>query len=248
MIGFEQVYGLGTVGMVAGTVAFLWNLKSADARDRLFYVLLSAISGIASVAYVAMTLGYGWVVVADGSRVVFVPRYLDWILTTPLLLAFLGLLAGCDRQSISKLVGVNTVVMVLGTAAALQSGPVSYGLFVVAGAAYAILLRLLLGSVSEQARQQDPAVNSLFRSLRNLTAVLWSVYPIVWLLGPPGLAVLTTTVDVMLVVYLDLLTKVGFGLIALNAGSVLERQQLSLPELGGSDDGESSPGATGAEA
>jgi sensory rhodopsin len=248
MIGFEQVYGLGTVGMVLGTMAFVWGAGSADSGDRLFYWLLAAISGIASVGYVLMTLGYGWVAVADSSRVVFVPRYVDWVLTTPLLLAFLALLAGADRGTLRKLVGVNTVVMVLGTAAALQQGPVSYGLFAVAAVAYGLLVRLLLGPVSNAASEQDPATQSLFQSLRNLTVVLWSVYPTIWLLGPPGLAVLTTTVDVMLVVYLDLLTKVGFGLIALNRSSIIESRDVSLSGPGGAEESDLTPGATGAEA
>jgi sensory rhodopsin len=247
MIGFEQVYGIGTVGMVCGTATFLWSGLSSDSETRLFYWLLAAIGGIASVAYVLMTLGVGWQSVAGGSRVVFLPRYVDWILTTPLLVAFLGLLADCDRATLGRLVGVNTVVMLLGTVAALQDGLVSYGLFAAASVAFAALLWLLVAPVSRQASQQPRATYALFRRLRNLTVVLWSVYPIVWLLGPPGLAVLTTTVDVMLVVYLDLLTKVGFGLIALDASSVLDDHRASLPGPDRDEDTDGSTGATGAQ-
>ena len=234
MIGFELVYRLGTVGMVIGTGIFLWGALSADSEHRLFYWLLVATSGIASVAYVTMSLGIGWVTVGD-SRVVFVPRYVDWILTTPLLLTFLGLLAGCERRTIGRLITINMVVMGVGTAAALLDGPISYGLFAVASVAFVALVAMLVGTVSERAEEQTQAVDSLFKSLRNLTVILWSVYPLVWLLGPPGLGVLTTTVDVMLIVYLDLVTKVGFGLISLNASSVLERS-VEMVEFGPTGD------------
>lgn len=50
-------------------------------------------------------------------------------------------------------------------------------------------------------------------------------YPVVWLLGPAGLGVLLPIGDVLVVTYLDVVAKVGFGLIAANSLSTL--QQLS---------------------
>lgn len=232
MIGSETLFSLGAIGMAGGTAAFLWGARSADGDERLLYGLLVAISGIATVAYAVMALGIGWIGVGD--RTVFAPRYVDWILTTPLLLVFLGLLAGVDRDTQVKLVGVNTVVMVVGFGAALVEGPVRFGLFAVAALAYVGLVYLLVGPVSRRAAERPTGIESLFASLRNLTVVLWSVYPVIWLLGPPGLDLFTLTVDVMLIVYLDLLTKVGFGLIAMNASAVVESEfGTSLSEVTG---------------
>lgn len=229
MIDPTTLFWLGAVGMAAGTVAFIWGGVAASAADRRYYAVLGSISLIAAVAYALMALEVGWIPVGDDT--VFAPRYVDWILTTPLLLYFLALLAGSDARQIGLVVGVNTVVMILGFAAALLEGAVGYGLFVVAGIAYLGLLHLLLGPMTEKAADQDQGVEALFTSLRNLTVVLWSVYPIIWLLGPPGIGAISLTVDIMLITYLDLLTKVGFGLIALNASAVLETELgRSLPE------------------
>lgn len=222
MIDLTSLFLVGAVGMAAGTAAFVWGGLTASTAYRRYYAILGAISLIATAAYALMALEVGWIPVEDG--VVFVPRYADWILTTPLLLAFLGLLAGSDRRELALVVAANTLVMVLGFAAALLEGAVGYGLFVVASVAYVGLLYLLLGPVSARATDRGPGVASLFTSLRNLTVVLWSVYPTVWLLGPPGAGLLSPSVDVMLITYLDLLTKVGFGLIALNASAVIEEE------------------------
>ena len=222
MIEPTILFWAGALGMAAGTAAFVWGGATAAAADRRYYAILATISLIAAVAYATMALEIGWITVGDD--VVFAPRYVDWILTTPLLLLFLGLLAGSDRRELGLVVGVNTVVMVLGFAAALVEGTAGYVLFAVAGLAYLGLLYLLLGPMSARAAAQGTGVASLFTSLRNLTVVLWSVYPVIWLLGPPGLGLLSLTVDVMLIAYLDLLTKVGFGLIALNASAVLESE------------------------
>ncbi|MCU4926086.1 bacteriorhodopsin [Halobacteria archaeon AArc-dxtr1] len=223
MIELTNWFWIGMLGMTAGTAAFAWTGLAADEEYRQYYVVLVGISGIAAVAYATMAMEIGWVTV-DG-RTIFTPRYIDWILTTPLLLIFLGMLVGLERQEYALVIGLNTVVMVLGFGGSLLTGVERFGLFGLASIAYVGLLYLLLGPVTERANEQADAITSVFTSLRNLTVVLWSIYPIIWLLGPSGVAVLTPSVDVMLVMYLDLVTKVGFGLIALNASATIESER-----------------------
>ncbi len=214
-------FGLGAAGMTIGTLLFGSGLFSADANSRKYYATLTAISGIAAVAYVVMALEIGWQTVGE-DRLVFVPRYVDWLLTTPLLVLYLAFLADAGRGMIGKLAGANVLVIVPGMAAALTPGVERYGLFALGGLAFVYLAYLLVGPLTQMVRGLRS--ESLFLSLRNLTVILWSVYPLIWLLGPAGLGFLTETVDVMLVVYLDLITKVGFGLIALNARAVLSAE------------------------
>ncbi|RKD97959.1 bacteriorhodopsin [Halopiger aswanensis] len=222
MIEPTLVFWLGAIGMAAGTIAFAWGRQSAAAESRQYYTVLGAISLIATLAYAAMAMGYGWLSV-DG-RTVFAPRYIDWILTTPLLLLYLGWLADVNRNRLALVAGVNTVVMVGGFGAALLTGTVRFALFGLAAVAYVGLLYLILQPMTTRASEQADAIQSLFTGLRNLTVILWSVYPVIWLLGTAGFGLLTLPVDVMLTTYLDLLTKVGFGLIALNAGAALEAE------------------------
>ncbi|MFP8951893.1 bacteriorhodopsin [Natrialbaceae archaeon A-arb3/5] len=211
-------FWIGALGMSLGTIVFSWGWYTTSEYKR-YYAILSVISFIAAVAYIVMAFRIGWVEVGD--RLVFVPRYIDWILTTPLLLLFLGLLAGSDRRELGTVVGINTIVMVCGFVAALLSGVARFGLFALAAVAYLGLLFFVLGPMTARANERGSSVGSLFTSLRNLTVVLWSIYPVIWILGPPGLDLLTLTVDVMLITYLDLLTKVGFGLIALKTSTVV---------------------------
>ncbi|AFZ72995.1 bacteriorhodopsin [Natronobacterium gregoryi] len=233
MIGVTTWFALGTLGMLAGTIAFVWRGLSADSDYLQYYAILAAISLIATIAYAVMAMGEGWLEVDD--RVVFIPRYVDWILTTPLLLAFLGMLADVDRDFLYKVVAVNTVVMVSGFVAAAISPSWRFGLFGLGGIAYVVLVYMVLGTMTERARERDSGTQSLFTSLRNLTLVLWTIYPVVWLLGPAGYALLTPTVDIMLIAYLDLLTKVGFGLIAINASAVIETEYETTRLEGGTE-------------
>ncbi|MFC7135550.1 bacteriorhodopsin [Halobaculum litoreum] len=59
-----------------------------------------------------------------------------------------------------------------------------------------------------------------------MTVVLWALYPVVWLLGPAGVGVLLPATEVLVFVYLDVVAKAGFVVLAVNglaaAGSVGE--------------------------
>ena len=222
MIDITMVFWVGAIGMLVGTVAFAWAGRDAAAGERRYYLTLIGISGIATVAYVLMALGVGWTSV--GERTVFIPRYVDWILTTPLIVLFLGLLAGIDRRGFAISIGVNTVVMVAGMVAALLTGTARFALFALGALAFVALVYYLFGPMTARARTQPDGIEKLYVRLRNLTAVLWSIYPLIWILGPPGLDLLTATIGTTLVVYLDLVTKVGFGLIALDASATLHAE------------------------
>lgn len=72
-------------------------------------------------------------------------------------------------------------------------------------------LCLLYGPMTVAGRTTGDA--ALVGKLRDVIGVLWLIYPVVWLAGPPGTGVMTALV----IVSLDLVTKVGFGVIVLNA-------------------------------
>jgi sensory rhodopsin len=144
------------------------------------------------------------------------------------------MLVDAAQSLIAKIVAVNIVVILGGFGAALLPGVERFALFAIGGAAYLVLAYLLLGPLT--ARSEGQATESLFRGLRNLTVILWSVYPIIWILSPAGLDLLTVLTNVLLVVYLDLVTKVGFGLIALNAGAVLRQDLTSSSDAAATGD------------
>lgn len=222
MVALTSLFWLGAIGMAAGTVAFAWAGRSATESERRYYLTLVGISGIATIAYALMANGIGWLSVAD--RSVFIPRYVDWILTTPLIVLFLGMLAGLDRRDFLVVLGLNTVVMVAGFVGATLPGFERFALFGLGGLAYIGLVYYLVGPTTEQAAERSAGVRSLYVRLRNLTIILWTIYPFIWMLGPPGFGLLTTKVDIALIIYLDLVTKVGFGLIALDASATMESE------------------------
>jgi len=223
MVATGLWYGLGALGMAVGTGYALWGYRTDGGDHPRYFAVLGAITGIATVAYVAMGLGLGRLPV-DGA-VFSLPRYVDWLLTTPLLVLYLAMLARPHRRVYGILVGLEVVVIASGVAAAFAPTPLDWLAYVAGLFAFGGILYYLVSALPAQAALEAHRPSAVFTKLRNLTVVLWSIYPIVWLLGPFGLGLLLVETEAMVVTYLDLLAKVGFVVIAVNG-----REALSAPD------------------
>ncbi|MBX0285747.1 bacteriorhodopsin [Haloarcula salinisoli] len=209
-------FTLGLLGELLGTALLAYGYRLVPEATRKRYLLLVAIPGIAIFAYLLLVLGIG--AIDGGGHTVYVVRYVDWLLTTPINVLYLGLLANANREAIGKLVGLQALTIVFGFAGAVASGALAYALFALGAAAFAGVVYLLYYDVADAAVASLSDVEaSLYRTLRNFVVVLWSVYPVVWLLGAAGVGLMDVETASLVIVYLDVVTKVGFGIIALNA-------------------------------
>jgi bacteriorhodopsin len=225
---------LGTIGMALGTAYFIGTGRGEEnTAMRRFYTIITAASVIATIAYLAMALGYGDTAVAQGgeTHTVFWVHYVSWALTTPLILFTLALVAEGTRRTIAALVGFDVSMVLLGLVTAL-TGRGLVGLdtrtlqFVLLGAsfvAYLAVFGLLVRPLSRAAAQQSPEVAMLFSMLRNIVIVLWVLYPIVWLLGPSVIGIIPTAITLLAYLVIDLLVKIGFGVLLLRSNAVREQ-------------------------
>jgi bacteriorhodopsin len=240
-MGLEAIsLWIGTVGMALGTVYFLakgWSVD--DPREQEYYIVTIFIPAIAAVSYFSMATGYGAIYIpapegftsaatemVGGETVVKIywARYADWLFTTPLLLLDLGLLAGADRNTIYTLIGLDVFMIGTGLVGALATEGQLFRIvwWAISTGALIALLYFLLGEMTEQAAKQPGDVGALFGRLRNLTALLWAIYPVVWVLGTEsGLAIIPLPVETAAFMVLDLAAKVGFGFLLLRSRSVL---------------------------
>ena len=83
------------------TVLLAVNATKNKASGRILFPA-TFVTGIASIAYFSMASGGGWVIAPD-CRQLFIARYADWLITTPLLLLDLGLVAGVGKWDIMAL-------------------------------------------------------------------------------------------------------------------------------------------------
>ena len=220
---------VGTLGMALGTVAFIamgWGEKDKEMQE--FYIITTFITAIAFTSYFSMATGFGLIEVEAAGEVldIYWARYADWLFTTPLLLLDLALLAGADRNTIATLIGLDAAMIITGLAGALATAGaaeriawwgISTGFFVV-------LLYFLVAALGTEAASQSSDVASTFSTLRNLVVVLWTAYPIVWIIGTEStLGIVSLNVETALFAVLDLAAKVGFGFILLRSRNVLQQ-------------------------
>lgn len=242
---------VGTAGMFLGMLYFIakgWGVT--EARQKKFYIVTTFIAAIAFTNYLSMATGFGVIDLApfiDGTDElpIYWARYTDWILTTPLLIYDLALLAGADRETISTLVGLDVMMILTGLVATLTVAPVEAlgGVdghrvlwWAVSTAFFVVLLFYLYSGLSDKAAQLDSETKSTFNLLRILIVVLWSAYPIWWLIGSEGLGVVSLYIETAGFMALDLTAKVGFGIILLRSHSVLDSAKTATGDAATADD------------
>lgn len=223
--------------MFLGMLYFIakgWNVE--ESRRKKFYIATITIAAVAFVNYLAMAVGFGVIeIMIDGeARRIYWARYTDWLITTPLLLYDLALLAGADRNTIATLVSLDVLMIGTGAIATLTTaevlGSADANRLVWWGVSTALLLVLLyflFSAFSEKLRELPEDTQSTFSVLRSMVVVLWLVYPIWWLVGTEGLGVLPGAEDGLFVetagfMVLDLSAKIGFGIILLRSHEVLD--------------------------
>jgi bacteriorhodopsin len=90
-IGSTGIGGLtlGFLALTVTTIVMVAKAANADPERRKYYFCNTFICGIATFAYFSMLSGQGWTAIS-GCRQFFYAHYVDWILTTPLIILNLG--------------------------------------------------------------------------------------------------------------------------------------------------------------
>ena len=218
--------------MFLGMIYFVargWGVQDRDRQE--FYIITILIASIAFVNYLAMALGFGLTTVELGGEEVpiYWARYTDWFFTTPLLLVDLALLAGATRNQIGALVGLDVLMIGTGAIATLNENAAVLGTtgnrlvwWGVSTAFLLVLLYLLFGALSQQARSLPGELQSTFATLRNMIVAIWLVYPVWWILGTEGLGIIGLGIETAGFMVLDLTAKIGFGFILLKGRDAIE--------------------------
>ena len=208
----EQWALVGALALAAGTLPSVYYLFT-DPKNKLYYGILAAITSIAAISYTLTSVGIGSIPV-DGATF-YAPRYVDWLLTTPLLILYMALLCKPGKKLYGLLLGLDVALILFGVAAIFTEGALSFALFGAGTVAYLGLAYLLVVELPVKADFGTDRVAMVFSKLRNVTVVLWTMYPIVWLLAPVGFGFLLPSTEMLVIVYLDIITKVGFAILAL---------------------------------
>ncbi len=207
--------------MMAASVFFFFELNNTPQKWRTSVLVSGLITFIAAVHYYYMR-GYN---LETGDSPTFF-RYVDWILTVPLMCVEFYLItkkAGAKIGLLWKLIFASLVMLVTGYIGEVldENNSVMWG--VLSGAAYFYIAYLIwFGEVAKLAQSAGPQVAKATKILAWFVLVGWAIYPLGYILGTPGgLFGITFVADpkdgeaAMDIVYniADAINKIGFGLV-----------------------------------
>jgi bacteriorhodopsin len=212
---------IGTMAMMAASVFFFFELNNTAQKWRTSVLVSGIITFIAAVHYYYMR-GYN---LETGESPTFF-RYVDWILTVPLMCVEFYLItkkAGAKIGLLWKLIFASLVMLVTGYIGEVLDPMQSVMWGVISGAAYFYIAYLIwFGEVATLAQTAGPQVAKATRVLGWFVLVGWAIYPLGYILGTPGGLFGTVLVSdpaaakrAMDIVYniADAINKIGFGLV-----------------------------------
>jgi bacteriorhodopsin len=168
-----------------------------EQQKRLFHLLTTFITAIATLSYFAQATGSGssfshHFVIVDHQhglpttlehvfRQVFWARYVDWALTTPLILLNLAFLAGLDGSNILVALFADLAMVVTGLffAYARTEAP-RWGWYAMSCVAYLVVVHQLVVPGRRAVLNKDRKIGKIFALIGGFTVVVWALYPVVW--------------------------------------------------------------------
>ena len=210
---------IGSVSMLAATVWFLMQHGQVDKKFKDSMLVAALITGIAAVHYFYMR--EQWVLTGESPTEL---RYIDWILTVPLMVVEFALLTGVGMR---KLFWASVVMLVTGyfgesgvmggtatmwgTASAVAYFYMAYevGCFTIFGGP--------TGAVGTALNSASGKIPSAGRMLQWFVLVGWAIYPLGYLMGTDagqwyeGMSNIALDMNVVYNVG-DAINKIGFGM------------------------------------
>lgn len=209
---------VGTMAMMAASVFFFLEMRNVPERWRTSVLISGLITFIAAVHYYYMRDFF----TETGTSPTFF-RYVDWLLTVPLMCVEFYLItkkAGAKIGLLWKLIFASVIMLVTGYfgEAVDRGSSVMWG--VLSGAAYFYIVYLVwYGEVAALAKNAGENVQTAVRVLGWFVLVGWAIYPLGYIIGTPGGlfgAFGSNEPNPMMdVVYNigDAVNKIGFGLV-----------------------------------
>ena len=220
-----NVFSFGLVSMLACTIYTLVSQQRVLAKYRNALVMSSMVTFIAGYHYLRIFDSFkhaseGGKVLLDGSQNSFneAYRYVDWLLTVPLLLveviAVLALAKEVSRSLITRLVPASAAMIALGYPGEIsndQNTQVLYG--VLSTLPFIYILYVLFVELGKSLERQPAGVAETVGRSRLLLIATWGVYPIAYIFNIVGDASASSFVTVQVgYTVADVLAKCVFGL------------------------------------
>ncbi|KAK0111342.1 ion channel activity protein [Cadophora gregata] len=238
----SAIMGVSALAFIAHAHIWVAPKHSHRLEYVIFHYITAAICFVACIAYFTMAsnLGYAAImvefqrsdpVVAGLYREIFYVRYIDWVITTPLLLLDVLLTAGLPWSTILITILVDEIMIVTGLVGALVSSQYKWGYFVFAMISLFFIAYNVVyvgpkhaGGI-RSSNQTD--IKKSYILAAGWTMGLWFLYPIAWGISEGG-NVISPDSEAIFYSVLDVLAKPGFGLVLLWAHRNIKPEDIGI--------------------
>ncbi|MBK71807.1 MAG: hypothetical protein CMO76_00015 [Verrucomicrobiales bacterium] len=231
------LFWLGIVGMGAGSLYLFMMQSSLTTTYKKVAIVAGIICGVACFHYYRMSTIYAEslanaiTIGEDGSVTIgaleafpTAYRYIDWLITVPLMVLEFPLLLALSKKSngLFYRLGFISLAMLVTAwiAETSEVGGVSWwGFYIVACVFWFAMVATLYGQVTQAANNFSDDFKGYLSVMKKYIAIGWIIYPIGFLLA------LTGNESIREIAYniADIINKVGFGVASVMAAQVLSK-------------------------
>lgn len=225
--------------MAATTIGVgVWSAVSVPRGQRVFHHLSMMITATASVAYFCLASDLGGTPITvefvrgdyannPVTRSIWYVRYIDWTITTPLLLLELLLVTGLPLSDVVITIFADEVMIVTGLVGALVSSQHKWGLYSIGCVAMFYVFWQLYFPGRQASKALGAELSKAYLVGAGILSFLWFLYPIAWGLADGG-NVISPDGEMIFYGILDLLAKPVFAIIHLWALRKVDYSALQL--------------------
>ncbi|MPQ44957.1 bacteriorhodopsin [Clostridium tarantellae] len=210
--------------MFLGILYFTYLLINKRDIPNHEYLIAIIIPIWSALAYMSIALGQGTIEI--NGRILYFARYLDWIVTTPLLLTSLSLSAmfksKVNKSIIASLIFADVIMIITGGIADISiNKTVSYIWYWIGMVALVYIIYIIWNPLKKLAFSNSKNVGVTYTRLATYLTVFWILYPTFWILSKSGIGVLGAWGEAMAFIIIPIFSKVGFSIFDLyNLGKI----------------------------
>ncbi|WP_116106903.1 bacteriorhodopsin [Lewinella sp. IMCC34191] len=199
--------------MGASAAAILFMARNPKGVPQYKYLIHAFVVIWSGLVYSAIAFGQGTIEVAG--ETVYVGRYVDWVISTPLLLLSLVLTGKytlkLEGSITAGMLGSQAIMIICGLMGDISTGGVRWFWYIAGCVALLIVFRLMWRELYAKAKIQGPDLTAAYKASAVFLSVQWLLYPLAWALGTPGLGLFNPLLTTVLFIVLPIVSKAGFA-------------------------------------
>ncbi|KAK2843933.1 hypothetical protein FQN49_005927 [Arthroderma sp. PD_2] len=228
----EEATGVGrrclwvvAILMLLSSLVFYVLAGRVPAQKRLFHSLISLVTTVSFLSYFVMAMGYGLSyshytyhkghkhspdTYLDTYREVYWIRYVNWMLTTPLILTCLTFLSGLNGASLLVSISASLIMFSAALGSAYMRQHQQWAWYTIACLAYLTIVYQIGYQGRRASQAKDQQARNFYSSIAIFSLAVMLIYPIIWAISNNARKM---SIDAEIIVYaiLDILLQAGFG-------------------------------------